>query len=74
VFAFRYAGVLGGKAEALTRRVPGSVPTGSLETLLPTKVAPSPSTPGVSSERAWSCREPAVEAAVGCEKAVGSWE
>jgi hypothetical protein len=76
VFASRCAGVLGGKAEALTRRVPGSVPTGSLETFFfRTQVAPSPSTPGVSSERPWSCREPAVEAAVGCEKPVGgSWE
>jgi hypothetical protein len=32
VFASRCAGVLGGKAEALTRGVPGSTTTGSLET------------------------------------------
>jgi hypothetical protein len=38
VFASRYAGVLGGKAEALTRRVPGSTPTASLETFFPQKL------------------------------------
>jgi hypothetical protein len=72
VFASRCAGVLGGKAEALVRGVPGSTPAASKKNS--TKIAPSPSTLGVSSERAWSCREPAVEAAVGCEKAVDSWE
>jgi hypothetical protein len=45
VFASRCAGVLGGKAEALVRRVPGSVHTGSLETFSPTKSCSVPSHP-----------------------------